>query len=263
MTLAALLFDVDGTLADTEPDGHLPAYNRAFAEFELDWHWSPTLYGQLLRIPGGRERVAYYLQAYEPPLGRHAERVASDHDAWIEDLHHCKSRYFRARVEQGVVRLRAGVARVMREAGAAGVPVAIVSNASRGSLEPVLEHLLGPDLLPGVAFALCGDEVRHKKPAPDLYQLACRHLHHYPGDCLAIEDSATGLQASYDAGVPTLITVNADTRDQTFDRARAVVDDLGEPDRPVTILKSPGFDFDYVNLDVLNRIAADARGDAA
>jgi len=256
MTLAALFFDLDGTLADTEPEGHLPAYNRAFADFGLDWHWSRALYRDLLLTPGGRERIAHYLQAYAPALDEHEQRVKADRAQWIHDLHQCKSRYFSERLACGAVTLRPGVARLIHEANTADVPVAIVTNASRGSLEPVLEHLLGPELTEGVAFSVCGDEVDRKKPAPNLYRLACERLHCRPADCVAVEDSATGLNASHGAGIPTLITVNSDTRGQSFPHARAVVDGLGEPGAPVSILRSPGFGFEYVDLDVMGRLGA-------
>lgn len=258
MTLGALLFDVDGTLADTEPDGHLPAYNRAFREHGLDWTWTKKLYRKLLLISGGRERIDHYLDRYDPELGVHDERVRDDRAGWIEDIHRSKSRYFRDRLQEGQVPLRAGVARLIREAGQAGIRIAIVTNATRATLEPFLAYALGEALLPYIELTVCGDEVANKKPAPDLYRMACARLGCAPHDCLAIEDSNAGVTAAYAARVPALVTVNADTRNQVFDSARAVLDSLGEPDKPVGILKSPGFDFAYVDLDVLRRISADA-----
>jgi haloacid dehalogenase superfamily, subfamily IA, variant 3 with third motif having DD or ED len=258
MTLGALLFDVDGTLADTEPEGHLPAYNRAFSEHGLGWQWTGKLYRKLLLVSGGRERIGHYLDCYDPGLGAQNERVRADRDAWIAEVHRSKSRYFRDRLRAGQVSLRAGVARVIREAGACGLRIAIVTNASRATLEPFLAYALGDALLCHIELAVCGDEVANKKPAPDLYRLACERLGCAPRECMAIEDSSVGLRAAHAAGVPALVTVNADTRDQVFDDARAVLDSLGEPGRPARIIRSPGFNFDYVDLDVLRRIHAAA-----
>lgn len=258
MTLGVLLFDVDGTLADTEPQGHLPAYNRAFRDHGLDWKWTRRLYRQLLLVSGGRERIGYYLDRYAPTLGPHQKRVRDDREAWIADVHRSKSRHFRRRLQAGRVSLRAGVARLIREAGESGMRIAIVTNATRATLEPFLAYTLGDALLEYIELTVCGDEVANKKPAPDLYRLACERLGCAARECVAIEDSSAGLNAAHAAQVPTVVTVNADTRDQTFEKAFAVLDSLGEPDQAVHVFKSPGFDFDYVDLDVLRRINAAA-----
>ncbi|WP_209061813.1 HAD-IA family hydrolase [Endozoicomonas sp. G2_2] len=258
MTLGALLFDVDGTLADTEPEGHLPAYNRAFREHGLDWTWTKKLYRKLLLISGGRERIDHYLDRYDPELGPHDERVRDDRAGWIDEIHRSKSRYFRDRLQDGQVPLRAGVARLIQEAGEAGMRIAIVTNATRATLEPFLAYALGDALLAHIELTVCGDEVAHKKPAPDLYRMACERLGCAPESCIAIEDSNAGVTAAHAARVPALVTVNDDTRDQAFEHAIAVLDSLGEPDKPVGIIKSPGFDFDYVDLDVLRRTSAAA-----
>lgn len=262
MSLRALLFDVDGTLADTESQGHLPAYNKAFKDFGLDWNWARALYRKLLLISGGRERIDHYLDSYRPELGEHRARVADDRQAWINDLHQRKAHHFRKRLEEGEVPLREGVARLIREAADAGLKIAIVTNASRATLEPFLQYALGAELFAHVAVCVCGDEVEHKKPAPDAYRMACQRLGCAPGDCMAIEDSDAGVSAADAAGVPVLVTVNADTRDQAFTPARAVVDSLGEPDVASQILKSPGFDFHHVDLGVLERLHAGPGRDA-
>ncbi|GAB3682547.1 HAD-IA family hydrolase [Salinisphaera aquimarina] len=257
MPLGVLLFDVDGTLADTEPEGHLPAYNKAFRDHGLDWRWTRSLYRKLLLISGGRERIDHYLDAYDPALGEaNDDSVRSDRQGWIDEIHRSKTRHFRDRLQKGQVPLRPGVARLIREAGDAGLRIAIVTNASRATLEPFLAYAIGDELLPYIERTICSDEVAHKKPAPDLYRTACERMSIAPADCIAIEDSNAGATAAHAAGVPALVTINADTRDHPFEAARAVVDSLGEPGAPVTILQSPGFDFDYVDLDVLRRLNA-------
>jgi len=236
MALRALLFDVDGTLADTEPHGHLPAYNRAFKEMGLGWKWSKRLYRRLLLQPGGRERLDHYLREHAPELGSQRERVKHDRRGWIEDVHRLKSKHFRQRLEKGRVPLRAGVRRLMLEAADSSLSIALVTNASRASLEPFLAHALGEDLRSRVDLIVSGEDVERKKPAPDLYRSALERLGLRNHECLAIEDSEIGLRSAVGASIPTLVVVNEDTRQQRFDEALMVVDSLGEPGAPGHVL---------------------------
>lgn len=254
MPLSAVLFDVDGTLADTEPQGHLPAYNAAFAELGLAWHWSRQLYSSLLHVPGGHERIAYYMDAYNADPGPHAGAVATDRAAWIDALHARKSAHLSKLLSNGCVPLRSGIARLFEELVSAGIAIGVVTNASRGTLRPVVEYLLGERLASWVGVFVCGDEVAHKKPEPDPYLAACERLQVAPVECVAIEDSETGLTSARRAGIATLITVNDDTRGNTFAGACAVVDGLGEPDEPATTLVSPGFELGCITLDSLRRL---------
>lgn len=256
MSLGALLFDVDGTLADTEPQGHLPAYNRAFEDFGLDWRWTPELYRRLLRVSGGRERIHHYIEHFDPSLGHHDAAIDDDAAGWVRELHQRKTHHFRSRLERGEIPLRPGVARLIAEAGDAGVPVAIVTNASRPTLEPFLAHALGPALVRHIALCVCGDEVEHKKPAPDLYREACRRLNCAPERCVTVEDSAVGVTAATGAGVASIVTVNDDTRRQRFDDAVLVLDSLGEPGRPAERLRTAtDYDFDHVTLALVRAVS--------
>ena len=229
MALKALLFDVDGTLADTEPQGHLPAYNEAFSEAGLDWCWDTELYRELLLMPGGRERIQHYLDHHSPELGSHREDVEADAKQWVEGIHKLKSHYFQQLVEGGKVPLRLGVRRLMTEAREQGLRLAIVTNASQRSLEPFLLHTLGKELRARVDFVVSGEQVKNKKPHPDLYQMALLKLGISADECVAIEDSAMGLLAARRAGIATLITVNDDTRAHDFSGAAVVIDSLGDP----------------------------------
>lgn len=235
--LQAILFDVDGTLAETERDGHRKAYNRAFRNLGLDFRWGPKLYRRLLMQPGGKERLQHYLRRYQPALGDHADAVGEDIEAWVEHVHYVKSRYFRRLVRRGKLPLRPGVARLMREADGVGLKIAIVTNASRASLKPILRYSLGSELADRVDVVVCGEDGVAKKPAPDLYQLALRRLQLSPASCVAIEDSAMGLKAATAAGIRTVITLNGDTEGQDFDAAMLVVNHLGEPESPATVLQ--------------------------
>ncbi len=258
MALKALLFDVDGTLADTEPQGHLPAYNRAFRELGLDWKWSKTLYRKLLLQPGGRERIDHYLQEHNPDLGAHKGGVERDRGAWVDDLHQVKSKHFRRRLKSGRVPLRPGVRRLMLEAVEQGLQLGIVTNASKASLKAFLTHALGDELRKHISVVTSGEEVARKKPAPDIYLLACQRLGLQPDECVAVEDSAMGLQAARSAGIAVVVTVNADTRNQDFSKALLVVDQLGEPGEPCTLLAvSPGSQCDgpaHVDLAFIKQL---------
>lgn len=237
MALQALLFDVDGTLADTERLGHRPAYNRAFRQLGLPFRWGPKLYRRLLKKTGGQERLLHYLDRYQPELGVQAPAAEADPKAWARSVHRLKSRYFRKMLRRGEIPLRPGVARLMREARQAGLRIGIVTSASRATLEPVLEHSLGAGLVGELELVICGDEVEHKKPAPDLYLQALARLDLVPGECIAIEDSELGLAAATAAGIRTVITTNADTAHEEFEHASLVLDNLGEPDRPSRVLQ--------------------------
>ncbi|WP_428309228.1 HAD-IA family hydrolase [Hydrocarboniphaga sp.] len=236
MKLRALLLDVDGTLADTESHGHRPAYNQAFRQLGLKFRWSPRLYRKLLAQPGGRERLTYYLRHYHPELGAQADAARSDQAAWVDSVHELKSRYFRAYVRKGKVPLRPGIARLIAEAKAAGVKVALVSNASRESLNAVLNHGM-PGLAAQVDLIVSGADVAAKKPSPDPYLHALRALNLSAGQCIALEDSAMGLKAATAAGITTIITRNENTLDDDFSSASLVLDCLGEPSLPVSAIR--------------------------
>ena len=253
--LEALLFDVDGTIADTEALGHLPAYNQAFTELDLPWIWDADLYrDDLLLQPGGQERIRHFVAAHKPPLGQHADAAERNLAAWVNQVHAAKSRIFRQRVEAGSVPLRHGIGRIMREARHAGVRVALVTNASRRSLEPLLAHTLGPELQQQLSLIVSGEEVKRKKPAPDLYRKALEKLHVPAHNAVAIEDSAMGLTAAARAGLATLITVNADTREQDFASAAAVCDGLGEPNHAWRVEGLNMQEFGFADLKALQTL---------
>jgi len=254
MTLRALLFDLDGTLAETESHGHRPAYNDAFRELGLSFRWSERLYKRLLERPSGKERLHHYLQRYEPELGQHAEAVSESQEAWVDYVHEVKSQHFNRRLKEGQVPLRPGVARLLTEASDAGLRLAVVSNASARSIKSFLQHGLGRALAARISLVVGGESGFARKPAPDLYRhtLAKLKLAHY--ECIAIEDSAIGLAAARGAGIPTVITLNAETLSQDFLGATLVLDHLGEPEHSAAVLRGH-MDEPCLTLKTLRRIA--------
>ncbi|NGY06155.1 HAD-IA family hydrolase [Solimonas terrae] len=257
MSLKAVLFDVDGTLADTEALGHRPAYNRAFRNLGLDFRWGPKLYRKLLKQPGGRERIKHYLQHYQPELGAEAAEVDQNLDAWVAKVHTLKSHYFKRYMRHGRVPLRPGIARIMREARSSGIRLAIVTNASLKTLRPVLKYSMGPELAAEVEIIASGEEVQRKKPAPDLYQLAMRRLNLDASECVALEDSEMGLRAATAAGLSAVVTINRDTLEQDFSDAALVVSSLGEPGAPTRVLQGHLAGLPWVTLDTLGTVLAE------
>ncbi|MCX7673641.1 MAG: HAD family hydrolase [Thiobacillaceae bacterium] len=234
-SLKALLFDVDGTLADTERDGHRVAFNAAFRELGLDWHWDVSLYGELLAVTGGKERIRHYVACYRPDW-----TPPADFDALVACLHQAKTRHYTRMLAEGGIPLRPGVKRLLAEARAAGLILGIATTTTPDNVIALLRHSLAEDGESWFAVIAAGDIVPAKKPAPDIYHWALQRLHLSPGECLAFEDSENGLRAARAAGLKTIVTVNDYTRGHDFTGALAVLTDLGEPHAPYTRLDPAG-----------------------
>jgi beta-phosphoglucomutase-like phosphatase (HAD superfamily) len=243
---AAILFDVDGTIAETERDGHRVAFNRAFAELGLDWHWDPALYGALLQVTGGKERISHFARTFRPEVAQ-----GPDFDRLVVELHRIKTDYYTRGVSSAPMPLRPGVARLIGEARAAGVRLAIATTTTMENVDALLRASLAPDAPEWFEAIGAGDVVPAKKPAPDIYRWVLARLGLAADRCVAIEDSAAGLTASRSAGVPTLIAVSEYTKVQTFHDASLMLSDLGEPGAPFRVLKGDACGFDWVSLESL------------
>jgi HAD superfamily hydrolase (TIGR01509 family) len=227
--VSALIFDCDGVLADTERHGHLPAFNRTFAEFGLPVRWSEEEYAEKLRIGGGKERMASLLT---PEFVREAglPEDAEGQRAAVAEWHARKTALYTEMVASGALPARPGVSRVIGEALDAGWELAVASTSAEPSVRAVLEHVAGPERAARFAVVLAGDVVPRKKPAPDIYELAMERLEVPASDALVIEDSRNGLEAATGAGLRCVITVNGYTEDEDFGEAVLVVSSLGDPD---------------------------------
>ena len=228
--MPALIFDCDGVLADTERDGHLPAFNTAFAEFGLPISWGDATYAQKLKIGGGKERIA---SLFTPDVVAKAG-VSADADeqaALIKRLHARKTELFTERVEAGLLPGRPGIQRLIAEALDVGWTVAVASTSAEPSVRAVLRHAVGENSY-GQVHVFAGDIVAHKKPAPDIYLKVLADLGLDPAECLVVEDSGIGVEAATSADLPVLVTVSSYTADDDFSHAAIVLPSLGDPGRP-------------------------------
>jgi len=229
-----IVFDCDGVLAESERDGHLEAFNRTFAELGVPVRWSEAEYGEKLLVSGGKERVATVLT---PELVR-AAGLPGDPDGqrdWLARFHARKTAIFRTLAEQGVLRPRTGVVRLVDVALDAGWTLAVASTASEDSVAVILESVLGPRR--AARFAVfAGDVVPVKKPDPAIYELALERLRTTAAETVVIEDSRNGLLAALGAGLRCVITVSHFTAGEDFAGAALVVSSLGDPAEPMTIV---------------------------
>jgi HAD superfamily hydrolase (TIGR01509 family) len=221
--MKALVFDCDGVLVDTEKDGHRVAFNRAFEEFGLDVEWDVELYGELLKVSGGKERMTHYFNEVGWP------EEAEDREQYIKDLHRFKTDTYMEIIESGQLPLRSGVKRLVDEAIADGAALAVCSTSNQRAVRAVVRELLGTDRMDEFATILAGDVVSNKKPDPEIYELAKDRLGLEGPECMVVEDSRNGLLAAVAAGMHCIVTTSTYTKNEDFSEADAVVDELGDP----------------------------------
>ncbi len=227
MTVEALIFDVDGTLADTE-EAHRAAFNLAFDSFGLGWEWDRPLYRALLDITGGKERMAAYIDRLELSAAERRKLLGL-----LPDVHAQKTKFYSAVVHDGAVPLREGVQRMIDEALAAGCRLAIASTTTAVNIDALLQSTLGPRGLDIFSVIACGDQVHAKKPAPDIYHLVLRHLGLPEDRAVAFEDSANGVRAASAAELFTVVTPTYWTEDGDFSEADLLLPHLGDPAHPL------------------------------
>lgn len=257
MSLEALIFDVDGTLADTE-ELHRQAFNEAFFACGVDWRWGPALYAELLQITGGKERIAHYISRQQMPAGERGRLLRL-----IPQMHAAKTRLYRELVALGHLRPRAGVVRLMNEARVAGVRLAIASTTSPQNVESLLSSSFGDDALRWFSAIATGDVVPNKKPAPDIYNRALEQMGVAPGCAIAFEDSAIGVRAAKAAGLFTVSTPSLWTIGQDFSAADLVLTSLADPDKPLYATDEQRIGAKYLSLQRLSALHASARRSGA
>jgi HAD superfamily hydrolase (TIGR01509 family) len=245
MSLKALIFDVDGTLADTEMNGHRVAYNRAFEHLGLDWNWSKERYGELLAVTGGKERMNYFVENYQPelPAGRSLQEL-------IAEIYITKTDIFKEMLLTGLIPLRSGVTRLFQEAREAGIRLAIATTTAPSNVEYLLRSNLGEEALDWFDVIAAGDIVENKKPSPEIYQLVLQQMGLKAIECIAFEDSENGCLSATGAGLPVIITVTSYTRDERFIGAGLVLDQFGDPGQTVELIDDPQGTFNEPMLTI-------------
>lgn len=226
-SIQALIFDIDGTMADTE-EAHRVAFNLAFERSRLDWRWEPAEYRELLKVHGGKERLIHYIDALAVDDDERARLLQS-----VPRIHAEKTRFYSSVVRDGAVPLRPGVARLLDEARGAGCRLAIASTTTAVNIDALMQATLGARALDMFDAIACGDQARAKKPAPDIYHLALHGLSVPPQHAIAFEDSVYGLRAAQAAGLWTVVTPNFWTAGSNFDSANLLLPSLGDPAHPL------------------------------
>ncbi len=247
--LKAIIFDMDGTLAETE-EIHRQAFNIAFAEFDLPLNWSIPQYRRLLSICGGKERIRLCLKAEGSSIPYQHVQLYE----FAERIHARKSAIYREKLRRGEVQLRPGIKRLLQEASTAGVKLAIATASSSENVATLLETTMGKAADRLFATIASSDIIEDKKPSPVVYQFCLAKLGLEAADCIAIEDTGNGNLAARRAGLKTIITTHNLTIDNDFSGASLVVNHLGEPGLPFTVSSGDALAARYVDLALLCRL---------
>jgi len=248
--LKAIIFDVDGTLANTE-EIHRQSFNEAFTEFGIDGTWSAREYTNLLSISGGKERIIAWLKSRNLGVGGDI-----DQRNLALRIHQRKSEIYREHLYNGHISPRPGVVRLINEAREHGIRLGIATSTSRSNVETLLDCILDKDARSLFDTMVTSDIVADKKPSPSVYQFALARLGLSQRDCIAIEDTSNGNRAALACGIATIITIHEFTIDNDFTGASLVVDHLGEPDRPFKAIAGYAHGKNNVDVDLLQRILA-------
>jgi beta-phosphoglucomutase-like phosphatase (HAD superfamily) len=255
--LEALLFDVDGTLADTEREGHRRAFNAAFSDAGLDWEWDEATYGTLLGVTGGKERIRHYMQGFQGDFEPQGEL-----NSFISALHATKTEHYKRLMAAGRIPLRTGVRRLLSEARSQGLRLGIATTTTVDNVHGLLDSALERNGANWFEVIAAGDVVPAKKPAPDIYLWAMERLGLPPDRCLALEDSRNGLLSALGAGIRSIVvTVNGYTRKEDFTGASLVVDHLGDLGNPCHALFGGPAGGDMVDVALLRQVHRQAIGD--
>lgn len=248
--LTTVIFDMDGTLADTE-EVHRQAFNLAFDDFNLDWHWSRKEYEELLVISGGRERMRQYA------LDDEDFKMPPDLDEYVAGIHKLKTNHYARMLVEGHVMLRPGVRRIIDECREAGFRLAIATSSQLTNVDTLLDHNLPSDWRSWFEIVASCDIVESKKPSPAVYQYVMKQMNVSPKECLALEDTRNGFLSGQAAGIQTVITTHYFTQNNDFTGAPLVVDSLGEPDEAFQISNGDSELLAYIEANEIKHVSVD------
>ncbi len=247
--LKALIFDVDGTVADTERDGHRPAFNLAFKEHNLNWNWSVETYGKLLAVTGGKERIKFYINDFLTSFD-----VPGDINEFALMLHKCKTKHYLAMLSKGAIPLRPGVKRLLLEAKEKGYRLAISTTTTPENVTYLLKHTLGEASINWFDVIAAGDIVPTKKPAPDIYAYALNKMGLTASECIAFEDSENGVLSSSQAGLITIVTENGYTHNDPMHAAVIRLDNMGEPDAAFNVISGNAKGKTFLDMEMVEAL---------
>ena len=252
MKLEALIFDVDGTLVDTE-ELHRQAYNQTFLDFDFGWDWDADRYAELLTVSGGQARIARYLDQIDlPPAEKTRLRRI------IPAIHKKKTLLYGELIASNNVRARQGAVRLIEEARRADICVGLVASSASVNVDPLVSSALGHDLRKAVGAIVCAEVVARKKPAPDIYELLLTMLRVTAPASVAFEDSANGLLAAKAVGLYTVVTPSRWTMTQKFKGADILLSALGDPDTPLNSADAARIGAPYLELAKLETLRSTA-----
>ena len=227
--LKAIFFDMDGTIIDTEKDGHRVAFNEAFARLGINTEWDVAKYHQLLQIAGGKERMKFFFQGE----GKEFLSAEKSIDDFVQQLHLLKTEIFVSLIESGKLPLRPGIKRLMQEANEKGILIGICTTSNEKAVKAIVNSLLTGIK---IDLILAGDIVAKKKPDPEIYLLALQKTGLAGDEVLVVEDSENGLIAGKAAGIKVLVTVNEYTKNENMTGAEAVITSLGDENEKAQVL---------------------------
>ena len=243
--LEALIFDVDGTLADTE-ETHRQAFNHSFENFELKWCWSKSEYRNLLKISGGRERIKYY------SLNQTEGRVLSG--SFVDKIHNYKNFIYQSTLEEKRIELRSGISNLIADLHRNKIKVGIATSSSFNNINRLLTICIDKYWQDAFNEIETSDTTPTKKPDPHVYRNIISRLNVDPKYSVAIEDTPNGLQSANCAGLKTIVTVHEMTKSLDFPNAALVIDSIGTNEKPFKLIKGETFGFDYVSIDLLGKL---------
>ena len=248
MNLSAVLFDVGGTIAESE-EIHRISFNEAFKEYGLSWYWDEAIYKELVIVGGGKERINYYIKRAWPEMLK--QKNLSN---YVNTLHKLKSQIYVEHLNEIKIQARPGVIRLLNELRTAKIRLAIVSDTLEQNLLNLFKKGLDIDPTEWFEVIAHGDCVDYKKPSPDLYMWALEKLQLHPNSCLAIEDAPRGMLSAHEAGLKVIVTPSKYTKEEKFDLASLVVSDLGEPNNPFKLLKGESFNKKFIDVELLKMV---------
>ena len=248
MLLSAVLFDVDGTISETE-DFHRKSFNEAFKEFNLDWFWDEAIYKELINIGDGKERIEYHIKRAWPEMLEYKNLTK-----YINSIHKVKNEIFKDFIMDSDITFRPGVLRLINELRENNIRIAIVSSTTQDDLLTLFKNGLNMDPTSTFDLIAHGGCTENKRPSPEIYEWILEKLRIAPQSCVAIEDSLRGLRSAVNANINVLVTPSLYTKNENFEEANIVVSSLGEYEKPFEVIKGKTHGNELVNIDLLNKI---------